>query len=806
MRIFVASWFFPPSTSSEGIVAFKLLSHSRHHYDVCSALSNQWGYEKKLTLSSDNVEVFSVDTDSIEEWVEQSVDLFEKMHAEEPYDCLMTRSMPPESIEVGRRLKAKHPELKWAASFGDPISRVPWMMKDLLDKTCSLSKTEKEFLRRDLSLPKDCSQWIGRGDEGIRVLCEYKERELYALRNADLVIAPSGPQMDYMLCGMRRANVSIIGHSFDAALYPSRSDRVEKKRTELVFIGYADKTRSLLPVVQAVRHLQINSPEALDKLSIRFIGNIVDDSSVLIDGYYLNDVVAIESSVDYHESLRIMSQADWLIHIDGYFKEFSTTGGSVYFAGKLADYLGSGKPILGITGKHSPADRIISQAGGITFDSWDKQSIAFALERIANGTINPAINKEYRDLFASEAQAKKLDGAITKLFEKCPAISRTDWPACERSIEEKVLTICIPSYNVETCLDRCLHSLVACKNAEKLEILVINDGSADRTRDIALKYQEMYPGIVRHIEKDNGGHGSTINRALDVAIGRYFRVVDGDDWLDTRELGNIIDVLESFGSEVDLVSSDYIQVNTNTGSIEYLKKKSKNIEYGKVYAIEELNLTKEYLSMASMTYRTKVLKDSGIRLQEHAFYVDVEYQLIPLPWVKTVAFLSGSLYRYEVGNADQSVSKDSFVSRYEDHDRVMKRILSFYELKRNSMTDSLDAYFKTLILDNLLNTHYQISMLFDSDRTRGLLRASEFDAYLKTEHSELYELVGKKYPTIMEARKATFSPAELPRRASLKYKKPTVVKKVVRSNVAKIMRGGVGSVIASEVTRLQKKK
>ena len=108
MRVFVACWFFPPSVSSEGIVTYKLLRNSNHEFDVCSSLSQQWSYERQtLPLKADNITPITVDTDDLKEWVDECIRVFEERHAKTPYDAIMTRSMPPESIEVGKRIHCK---------------------------------------------------------------------------------------------------------------------------------------------------------------------------------------------------------------------------------------------------------------------------------------------------------------------------------------------------------------------------------------------------------------------------------------------------------------------------------------------------------------------------------------------------------------------------------------------------------------------------------------------------------------------------------------------------------------------------
>lgn len=125
MRIFVASWFFPPTTSSEAIVTYKLLRNSRHKYDVCCSKNDSWSYKQELPIEANNIHVFPVEASTVDEWAEQAVQVFEKLNKETNYDAFMTRSMPPESINVGRKIHELHPELPWIASIADPIAKSP---------------------------------------------------------------------------------------------------------------------------------------------------------------------------------------------------------------------------------------------------------------------------------------------------------------------------------------------------------------------------------------------------------------------------------------------------------------------------------------------------------------------------------------------------------------------------------------------------------------------------------------------------------------------------------------------------------
>ena len=123
-------------------------------------------------------------------------------------------------------------------------------------------------------------------------------------------------------------------------------------------------------------------------------------------------------------------------------------------------------------------------------------------------------------------------------------------------MKEKILTVSVAAYNVEKYLKKLVGSITAMKNRDMVEVLIVDDGSKDRTPDLGMKYQAQYPGIIRYIRKENGGHGSTINTGIREAKGRYFRALDGDDWLDTAGADELVKRLAQ-ESEADAVITDF---------------------------------------------------------------------------------------------------------------------------------------------------------------------------------------------------------------------------------------------------------
>lgn len=316
-------------------------------------------------------------------------------------------------------------------------------------------------------------------------------------------------------------------------------------------------------------------------------------------------------------------------------------------------------------------------------------------------------------------------------------------------MENKVLAIGIPSYNGEKYIDRCIPTFIDERLKNKIEVIIVNDGSTDNTKKLAEKYEKLYPDYVRIINKENGGHGSAVNAALYSTEAKYYKVVDVDDWVDTEELVKLVDFLEN--NDADIISNDYNQVHMVTGASTIIN--NTGVEYGKLYNLSELNLKDICFTIHSTTYRTKLLQDHNIKLQEKTFFVDVEYQLLPFPYVNTVIFLENRVYKYMIGNVNQSVDIDNFVRRYDDHNRVVHRIIEFLK------TAELNEYQKEYVystFEKVLYTHYALSSIYDKDLERGRKRSIEFDKYLKENNRYLYDFLDKKYSNIRKLRKRNF--------------------------------------------------
>ncbi len=300
----------------------------------------------------------------------------------------------------------------------------------------------------------------------------------------------------------------------------------------------------------------------------------------------------------------------------------------------------------------------------------------------------------------------------------------------------KLLSIVIPTYNVEKYLRRCLNSLVYDESVlEDIELLIVNDGSKDSSLEIAKEYEKKYPQTIKVIDKENGGHGSTINAGLKVAKGEYFRVIDSDDWVNIDEFSDYVKTLKK--CKADIVLTNFNKELLYSGEIQTFDYK--NLEYNKQYDLNKFDysiLEDAYFYMATSTIKTEKLRKAKLYLDEKTFYVDMEFILLPFLEMDSMIYLDYNIYRYFIGRPEQSVNIQSFVKNRSHHEKVVRRILEFY--KTIPANEPKREYIRKIILQ-LLNTHYIIYCKAILNDKKDLNEIRKFDKFLHNNYFELYE-------------------------------------------------------------------
>ena len=224
---------------------------------------------------------------------------------------------------------------------------------------------------------------------------------------------------------------------------------------------------------------------------------------------------------------------------------------------------------------------------------------------------------------------------------------------------QKLLTIIVPSYNMEAYLAQNLDSLLIGGEAQAyLDVIVVNDGSTDRTAEIAQTYVRRFPDSVRLLSKPNGHYGSCVNAGLAVARGTYVRILDGDDSMDKAAFARYVQWLaeeQTRGGSVDLVVSDWVKVDPDGVPFE---TRHYGFPKGRC-TIFDLGRTE--LFAGGVAYRTALLREMNYRQTEGCAYTDVEWVNFPLAFVQTVLYFPSPVLRYLIGRKGQSVEVDTYL-------------------------------------------------------------------------------------------------------------------------------------------------
>lgn len=307
----------------------------------------------------------------------------------------------------------------------------------------------------------------------------------------------------------------------------------------------------------------------------------------------------------------------------------------------------------------------------------------------------------------------------------------------------KVLSFVIPAYNSEHFLDKAILSMLVPEVMDKLEVIVINDGSTDRTPEVAEKYCKAYPDVVRLISQENKGHGGAINTGCSVATGKYLKVIDADDWIESKNLPKFISLLKN--CESDVVLTHFNTVDISSGEIR--KWKSFPQTFGKTLTFEEIMENKRdffrVLCFHGITYKTEFYRRFGIPLSEHVFYEDFEYATFPCCFTKNVTPLDLFIYEYRIGDVNQSVSDAAKLKRVRHIETVLNRMIA--ENKRAEALSEGGKDYITMKTAELLLSYFTTVLLSEPDKKKGRTEAKKMLERFWQEYPKAAAAVGEKY-------------------------------------------------------------
>lgn len=313
---------------------------------------------------------------------------------------------------------------------------------------------------------------------------------------------------------------------------------------------------------------------------------------------------------------------------------------------------------------------------------------------------------------------------------------------------DKVLTISVAAYNVEKYIGTLIESVIGSQAAGKIEIIVVDDGSKDKTSDIVKTYCNKCDSV-RLVTKENGGYGSTINRALEIAEGKYFRLLDGDDVVQTENIDEYIQYLEDCDS--DIVLTPYVRFSEN-GSQERILNRHSISE--KTSFIEECNGKEiEDIHMAELTVKTRILTERAISITENCFYTDNEIVFFAMLYAKTISKFHRPIYRYRIGVEGQSVSAEGKIKHYEDGLIVEEKMLKIFQNERDNLGSNASKSIEVMMINLALFNYGNLILL--PDTKKRFRESKEFDALIKRYNDDIYRQTSDS-KTIRFLRKTKF--------------------------------------------------
>ena len=315
---------------------------------------------------------------------------------------------------------------------------------------------------------------------------------------------------------------------------------------------------------------------------------------------------------------------------------------------------------------------------------------------------------------------------------------------------EKILSIIIPTYNMEKYLDKCLTSLIVedKEQMKQLEVLVIIDGAKDRSSEIAHIYQNQHPETFVVIEKENGNYGSCINRGIKEATGRYVKILDADDSFDTISFSRFLDQIRNLPEDIDVIFSGYLVVNEQDGVISSYLRGFMPCGYLNWSNVAHSLIDEHHLAMHEVTYRLSLLRDMNYLQTEGISYTDQEWVFYPMTNAKSFYLIDAYVYKYLVGRAGQTMDLKVFQKGVGANIIIANRMLPYYKMCQNKNKNSEANYYLKNNLLWILNLIYSICLLSNKNGIE-LDQLIAMDLKIQKDFPELYVCVSNFKTTIV---------------------------------------------------------
>lgn len=308
----------------------------------------------------------------------------------------------------------------------------------------------------------------------------------------------------------------------------------------------------------------------------------------------------------------------------------------------------------------------------------------------------------------------------------------------------KILSLIIPAYNSEAFLETCVASIPMDSLGEKLEVIIVNDGSQDATGEIASEMVRKYPNCVRLLSQENRGHGGALNTGIAAATGKYLKVIDADDWVQTDCIPEFLRALER--CDADVVLTHFRTVDITSGEEKFWRCYPPAFE--RQYTLEEImGQWKNFdrcLTFHGITYRRDFYLRRGITLSEHVFYEDHEFATFPCCRAAAIVPLDLLIYNYRIGDQSQSVALSNQLRRLGDTETVLHRLVSEYQRELPELSSSGRRYARRKTQGQLLS-YLTTTLLGNPDRKAGRRQAKAMMEFFRDELPETAKLAKNQY-------------------------------------------------------------